>query len=194
MSKSTKVTLSQMALTFSLPDDFGSGWDYENITLYGPGHAWAGSYNRQENANFAHEALHRIQGIDQTSLYVGTSCTARFVVEKIEEASEIQSRLQALVDAFPRRENREITVRGSHFYDAEVTEYDRVADEEVIRMPFLAYLAKHVPLAAETHPALKGEDIATLLTELETFKQSFQSVSQPEETKQPHSNPARMRM
>jgi hypothetical protein len=167
--KRQKVSLSQLTLTFSLPDDFGSGWDYRKVMLYGAGHAWAGSYNRDENENFAHETLHRMPGVDQTSLHVGTSCTVSFMVNNINEASEIQLRLQAIVDAFPQRESRDITVRGSHFYDSEVTEHD-AAGKEVIQMPFLAYLAKHVPLAASTHPALEGEDIPTVLAELEADK------------------------
>ncbi|WP_157896770.1 hypothetical protein [Acidovorax carolinensis] len=175
--ESRKVALSSTTLTFALPDDFGRGWDYTRVVLHAASHAWAGSYDRSVNENFAHEALQRVTGIDGSSLYVGMNCTATFQVNSISEASAIQSRLQEIVDAFPPRDNRDITVRGSNYFDSVVTEYD-AAGEETGCIPFRAYLATRVPLATTTHPALAGEDIPALLAELgNTAKKRVKSAS-----------------
>ena len=161
-----KVTLGRTTLTFALPDDFGRGWGYRRHVLYGPGHAWAGSYDRSESGNFAFEALHRLSGGVRTTIQENVICTVDFEVDSMAEASAIQQQLQALVDAFPVMADREICVRGSHNFDSEVAE-SSADGEEVLRMPLLAYLVRHVPLSVETHPALQGEDIPALLAELE---------------------------
>lgn len=117
-----RVTLTTTTLTFSLPDDFGRGWDYTHVHLYGAHHQWAGSYDRSEVRNFAHDALSRIAGVGSSSLYEGISCTVSFDVDSIEKATAIQQELQTLVDAFPAREEREISVCGAHNFDSEATE------------------------------------------------------------------------
>ena len=152
---SRAVSLSETTLTFSLPDDFGAGWEYVNQRLHGASHAWAGSYDKSESANFAHEALMQVQGVDSSYLATGMTCNVSFVVNDIAEAVAIQSRLQAVVDAFESRPERSISVRGANFYDSKVTEYDaNDPDVEIVSdMPYLNYLAKYVPLA-EALPAL----------------------------------------
>lgn len=163
---SRAVSLSETTLTFSLPDDFGAGWEYVNQRLHGASHAWAGSYDKSESANFAHEALMQVQGVDSSYLATGMTCNVSFVVNDIAEAVAIQSRLQAVVDAFESKPERSISVRGSNFYDSKVTEYDaNDPDVEIVSdMPYLNYLAKYVPLA-EALPALSGHDLAALRAE-----------------------------
>lgn len=163
---SRAVSLSETTLTFSLPDDFGAGWEYVNQRLHGASHAWAGSYDKSESANFAHEALMQVQGVDSSYLATGMTCNVSFVVNDIAEAVAIQSRLQAVVDAFESRPERSISVRGANFYDSKVTEYDaNDPDVEIVSdMPYLNYLAKYVPLA-EALPALSGHDLAALRAE-----------------------------
>lgn len=156
------VQLTALSLTFSLPDDFGRGWDYRNVILYGASHAWSGSYDRDEDANFAHEALHRVAGLESSSLYVGTSCTVTFDVGSLAEEAGIRERLKRVVDAFPVRPERSITVRGANYWDALVTDEADVA--AVSDMPLRAYLAQFVPLASE-HPAISGDDLKKVIEE-----------------------------
>ena len=108
----------------------------------------------------------QVQGVDSSYLATGMTCNVSFVVNDIAEAVAIQSRLQAVVDAFESRPERSISVRGANFYDSKVTEYDaNDPDVEIVSdMPYLNYLAKYVPLA-EALPALSGHDLAALRAE-----------------------------
>jgi len=173
---SRAVSLSETTLTFSLPDDFGAGWEYVNQRLHGASHSWAGSYDKSESANFAHEALMQVQGVVSSYLATGMTCNVSFVVNDIAEAAAIQSRLQAVVDAFESKQQRSISVRGSNFYDSSVTEYDaNDPDVEIVSdMPFLNYLAKYVPMA-EFLPALSGHDLAALREEADEHQLAKQA-------------------
>lgn len=159
------VAVAKITLTFSLPSDFGVGWGYTNVRLYGASHAWAGSYDKSENGNFAHEVLMQLPEVTSANLEAGPTCSVDVEINTntLAEAAAIQSRLQAVVDAFAALPERCISVRGSNFYDSKVTEYG-VNDSEievVSDMPYLDYLAKYVPLA-EYLPALSGHDLALL--------------------------------
>lgn len=160
---SRKVELSGTTLTFSLPDDFGIGWDYSYIRVYGASHQWAGSYDKTEVANFAHEALLKLPEVNAANLMIGLSCSVECQVTDVAAVVELQSRLQAVVDAFPVQPERQISIRGSHFYDSKVTEYDPedFDIERVSDMPYLSYLAKYVPLA-ELRPELTDHDLIDL--------------------------------
>ena len=174
------VTLTHRTLIFSLPDDFGSGWEYRNVKLFGQGHAWAGSYDKDETGNFAHDVLLQVQGIQSSYLAVGLSCIVDFKVpiEDMTSAEVISSRLQSVVDAFDNRPERTISVRGSNFYDAKVTEHDANDPEtEVVSdMPFLNYLAKYVPMA-ETLPALYGHDLDALRAQADEHQLAKRSIN-----------------
>lgn len=167
------VSLSGTTVTFTLPDDFGQGWDYTNVSLYGASHAWAGSYNKSEGENFAHEVLLQMPEIESSYLAVGLDCNVKCTIADLSEAAAIQTRLQAVVDAFSVRPAREISIRGSNFYDGKVTEYDANDPEiEVVSdMPYLNYLAKYVPLA-ETLPALSGHDLDALRAEADAHQRA----------------------
>lgn len=168
VKRQRSVELGATTLTFSLPDDFGTGWEYTNVSLYGASHAWAGSYNKSENENFAVDVLMNLSGIESSSIFVGQSCTVDFKVNTISEAEAIQLRLQAVVDAFPAVPERQISVRGSNFFDSKVTEHDANDPEiELVSdMPYLQYLAKYIPMA-ETLPALIGCDLKELRAQAE---------------------------
>lgn len=171
------VALAETTLTFSLPDDFGMGWEYTNVRLYGQHHAWAGSYDKSESGNFAHEALMQLPEVTSAYLQVGLTCNVDVKVNAIAEAAAIQSRLQAVVDAFAVRPERQICVRGSNFYDSQVTEHDaNDPDIEVVSdMPYLRYLAKCVPLA-ESLPALSGHDLAALRAQADDHQRAEKVV------------------
>ena len=172
-NESRAVSLAETTLTFSLPDDFGLGWEYTNMRLYGAHHAWAGSYDKSESANFAHDALMQLPEVQSSYLCIGLTCNVDCKVTALTEAAAIQSRLQAVVDAFENRPERQISVRGSNFYDARVTEHDANDPEiEVVSdMPYLNYLAKYVPLA-EALPALSGHDLEALRSEADAHQQA----------------------
>lgn len=166
VTEDRSVAISGMTLNFTLPDDFGQGWGYTNVILYGASEAYAGSYKSEQLANFAHEALLQLPEIDSSYLEPGLSCNVDVKVDSLADAAAIQERLQAVVDAFKVRPDRMITVRGSHFYDSKVTEYeDNGSEVPVVNdMGFLNYLAKYVPLA-EKLPALTGHDLSALCSE-----------------------------
>lgn len=52
-----EIQLSEITITLQLPDNFGDGWDYDIVYYYPKSHAWAGSYNRADNRNWAFDAL-----------------------------------------------------------------------------------------------------------------------------------------
>ena len=167
------VSLTQITLTFSLPDDFGKGWDYEVVQLYSASHSWAGSYEKTLSGNFAHLALMQVQGVRSSYLSPGWACNVDFTVNDIAEAAAIQTRLQDIVDAFENRPERNISVRGSNFYDYKVTEYDAndPENEIVSDMPYLNYLARYVPLAEKLH-ALSGHDLKILRTQADEHQRA----------------------
>ena len=171
------VALAATTLTFSLPIDFGKGWEYSNAILYGASHAWAGSYNKTESENFAHEALMLLPEIESSYLHVGLNCNVDCKVTALSDVAAIMGRLQAVVDAFSVRPEREISVRGSNFYDCKVTEYDPNDPEiEVVsNMPYLSYLAKYVPLA-EQRPALCQLDLDALRAKADEHQSAKQVV------------------
>lgn len=173
---SRAVSMAETKITFSLPDDFGEGWEYDNVVLFGSSHQWGGSYNKTESGNFAHDVLLQLKEIDSSFLCVGLTCNVECKVKTISDAAEIQARLQKVVDAFSVRPTRQISVRGSNFYDSKVTEYDANDPEiEVVSdMPYLNYLAKHVP-RAETLPALSGYDLAELCVQADEHQAAKQS-------------------
>jgi hypothetical protein len=145
------VSLASVKLTFTLPDDFGTGWAYSHLFNH-----------RRETENFAHQALWRIEGLDETNLYVGTSCSASFIVESMSEASAIEARLQALVEAFPARVQRQTCARGMHYAETIVSEWVDDEDDPVVdNVPLALYLVKFVPLGNE-HPAVDGRGIEEL--------------------------------
>ena len=77
------------------------------------------------------------------------------------------------MDSFENRPERNISVRGSNFYDYKVTEYDANDPEtEVVSdMPYLNYLARYVPLA-ETFHALSGHDLKILRTQADEHQRT----------------------
>ena len=174
------VTLTHRTLIFSLPDDFVSGWEYRSVHLFAQGHAWAGSYDKDEMRNFAHEVLLQMPGIESSYLAVGLSCTVEFKVpvEDMNASEAISSSLQTVIDAFDNRPERTISVRGSNFYDSKVTEHDADDPEiEVVSdMPYLNYLAKYVPMA-ETLPALYGHDLDALRAQADEHQLAKLSIN-----------------
>jgi hypothetical protein len=162
------VKLSALTLRFSLPNDFGRGWDYDRVHIHGHGHQYAGEYDRTEIENFAYDALHRIPGIGATNLYRLMNCSVEFDVESLKEANAIQEKLIEVVKAFPNKTQNHISVRGSFFDDCKVTEYSN-KDKEVdivSDMPLLVYMAKHVPMS-ETHRCADGRDLLAAVKEFD---------------------------
>ncbi|WP_321935344.1 hypothetical protein [Paraburkholderia sp. J8-2] len=149
---SRKVSLSSLTLNFSLPRDFGAGWQYTS--------AWD-----SQAGNFALDVVHRLKGLAETEFHLGEGCVASFRVQALDEAREFEKALQNIVDAFQPRPARWITIAGQNYWDARVTERVQGADGYMVQdMPFRAYLVQHVPLAAE-HPAIDGEPAERVLAE-----------------------------
>ena len=155
-----KVVVGQLKATLELPDDFGEGWDYRNVRLFASGHVYAGSYSGEELCNFATEALDRLPGLNEVTLYKGLRCAVTVEYERVEEITALQAKLQAIVDAFPPRTQPDITVRGSSYLDAVVTEQDPsdLDDEGTAPVSLRVYLATRVPMP-ETHPAISYEGV-----------------------------------
>ncbi|HDR9758719.1 hypothetical protein KDX16_32020 [Burkholderia vietnamiensis] len=172
-----KVSLASMSLKFQLPDDFGAGWDYRRVICYPQGHAYAGSYDRDEIGNFAHDALGRIEGLSESALYVGANCNATFEVDSLAEANGIETALQRIVDAFPVRPERHIDIRGANHWDSRVSEYFDDQENSVVEdVPFRAYLVQHVPLSSE-HAAIDGASTDDVLAEYGICAKASASIS-----------------
>lgn len=154
-----RVLVGGLSATLTLPDDFGEGWEYRNVRLFGQGHAYAGSYQGEDLENFAHDALQRIDGIAETTICPGLDCRVRIEYQDFSEVEVMRSKLQALVDAFPPRKGPDVTVRGSNFYDSKVTLCDLAGDDDESEpIPLREYLVAHVPMA-NTHPAVSFDGV-----------------------------------
>lgn len=162
-----QVTISATVIRMSLPNDFGEGWDYNNVKLYSASNSYSQGYERTDNANFAHEALERVKGINSTRLYPGMCCFIEFGIKNLEDINAMHKKVQAVVDAFPVQKQNQITVRGSNYPDSIVNVLSKDFSAEVISdMPLMLYMAKHVPMA-ETHPMLDGRSAKEVIREFE---------------------------
>lgn len=156
---SRSVSVIGLCATLALPDDFGEGWEYRRVRLFSEGHAYAGSYQGEDLENFAHEALGRIDGISESTIYPGF-CSVQIEYKEFSEVEAMRRKLQELVDAFPPRRGPDVTVRGSNYYDSKVTLCDLSGDDEAesAPIPLREYLVAHVPMAS-THPAVSFDGV-----------------------------------
>lgn len=138
-----KVLLASSTLNFSLPENFGFGWDYDT------------PWDRQPQ-NFAYDAVLRMNGVTGAEFFRTPGGSVSFRVDSLDAAKMIETELQRIVEAFPVRSERWIVVVGDDYSDATVSERLPHAQEYIVRgLPFRAYLVKHVPLACG-HPAIDG--------------------------------------
>lgn len=87
-------------------------------------------------------------------------CAVTVEYEQVDEITALQAKLQAIVEAFPPRTQPDITVRGSSYLDAVVTEQDPsdLDGEGTAPVSLRVYLATRVPMP-ETHPAISYEGV-----------------------------------
>lgn len=157
MDSKSQVTIGIIKMTFSLPASFGEGWSYSRTLSFPAGHAFAGSYNRSEDGNFAEDALQvLLSGRSEVSWYFspGLCNNVELEVKDLAEASAIQAALQSLVDDFSAAPMElRIQIRGSNSQDSLVSVYSEAdLDAELITdMPMRTFLVKHVP-RGKAHP------------------------------------------
>jgi hypothetical protein len=150
------VRLSAVTLHFSLPTDFGVGWGYEVLDndrgLRTPG-------------NFATDALRQIHGIGGIHVVPGVGCGVDFEVFSLENAQKIEAELTEIAQAFQKKEQLQVSMRGRWLEDHKVTVFRPGVETPIMEdIPRLVYMAKHVPLA-ERHPVVDGRDLKALVKE-----------------------------
>ena len=140
-SRTRTVSLDAVSATFDLPIDFGDGWNYQKVFVTG----------LSEYGNFAQDILLTQPYVESVSIRSGLRCSVDVQVDEANFVASIRHMLndiQSIVDAFPPREDRVISIQYSAAHNFAVDEY--LVDEETMRvqnMPYLEYLMAHVPLS-----------------------------------------------